>query len=148
MTRCKQDASLDNIAGSFKCAAYRGDLEIYKRGFVQCEKGKKYMTYADGTPFFYLGDTHWGMLTEEIDEAGEHAGDIKTDSHFKYIVDRRVEQGFTVYQSEPINSAFNVEDGEVNASDIPGFRLTTGISTISPRRALRTLTHNSSLWRR
>lgn len=124
MTRCKQDASLDNIAGSFKCAAYRGDLEIYKRGFVQCEKGKKYMTYADGTPFFYLGDTHWGMLTEEIDEAGEHAGDIKTDSHFKYIVDRRVEQGFTVYQSEPINSAFNVEDGEVNASDIPGFRLT------------------------
>lgn len=123
-TKCPQDASLDNISGEFKCSAYRGDLEIYRRGFVRCEKGKKYMTYADGTPFFYLGDTHWGMLTEEIDQAGPHAGTIATDSHFKYIIDRRVEQGFTVYQSEPIGAAFNVEDGEVNASDIAGFQLT------------------------
>jgi len=43
----------------------KGDLDIYKHGFIQAEAGCKYMTYADGTPFFYLGDTHWGMYREE-----------------------------------------------------------------------------------
>ena len=122
-TQCPQDKSLDNHSGSFRSKAYKGDLEIYKRGFVTCQAGKKYMTYADGTPFFYLGDTHWGMYREEIDEAGPNVGNINTESHFKYIVDRRAEQGFTVYQSEPIDALFNVRDGKVDASDIDGFRL-------------------------
>ena len=36
------------------------------------------------------------MLKEEIDSAGTNAGNVNTDSHFKYIVDKRIEQGFTV----------------------------------------------------
>lgn len=120
---CLEDKSLDGLQGSLKCAEYDGDLAIYQHGFVKSEPGKKYLVYADGTPFFYLGDTHWGMYTEEIDEKGPHAGSIDTDSHFKYIVDRRVEQGFTVYQSEPIGSAFDVADGKVDQDDIEGFRL-------------------------
>lgn len=120
---CLEDKSLDGLQGSLKCAEYDGDLAIYQHGFVKSEPGKKYLVYADGTPFFYLGDTHWGMYTEEIDEKGPHAGSIDTDSHFKYIVDKRVAQGFTVYQSEPIGSAFDVADGKVDQDDIEGFRL-------------------------
>ena len=120
---CREDKSLDGVEGGLKCVVYNGDLAIYRHGFVKTEPGKKYLVYEDGTPFFYLGDTHWGMYTEEIDEKGPHAGSIDTDSHFKYIVDRRVEQGFTVYQSEPIGSAFNVADGKVDQEDIEGFRL-------------------------
>lgn len=119
---CPGDPSLDGLKGSLTCGEYEGDLAVYKHGFVRVEPGKKYMTYADGTPFFYLGDTHWGMYTEEFDEPGPNAGDTGAESHFKYIVDRRVEQGFTVYQSEPLGAHFNVADGKVDADDIPGFR--------------------------
>ena len=61
-------------------------------------------------------------LEEEVDEAGPHAGHIDTDSHFKYIVHRRAQQGFTVYQSEPIGSPFDLTDGKVDQEDIEGFR--------------------------
>ena len=121
-TVCRRDASLHNLSGEFRCVPYRGELEIYRRGFVKAVPGLKYMTYADGTPFFYLGDTHWGMYTEELDEPGPHAGQSGAVSHFKHIVDRRVAQGFTVYQSEPIGSPFNLTDGHVDQADIEGFR--------------------------
>ena len=119
---CPQDKSLDGLKGSFKCREYDGELPVYQHGFVRVEPGKKYMTYADGTPFFYLGDTHWGMYTEEFDSPGPHAGDTGAESHFKYIIDRRIDQGFTVYQSEPISAPFDLTDGKVDSEDIPGFR--------------------------
>ena len=120
-TVCAEDASLNDLKGTVFSKAYRGELEIYKHGFVTTAYGHKYFTYADGTPFFYLGDTHWTMFTEEFDEAGSHAGAIKTDSHFKYIVDKRAEQGYTVYQSEPIGAPFKLTDG-VQAEDMKGFQ--------------------------
>ena len=113
---------IDGISGTVNCVEYEGDLDIYKHGFLKTEKDVRYFMYADGTPFFYLGDTHWNMVKEEFDSAGEAAGDIETDSHFKYIVDRRVEQGFTVYQSEPIGAKYNVDDGIISAEDIEGFK--------------------------
>ena len=120
---CTEDKSLDGLKGSLSCRKYRGSLDIYRHGFVKAGPGLKHFTYADGTPFFYLGDTHWGMYTEEIDEPGPNAGSTGAASHFKYIVDRRVDQGFTVYQSEPIGAAFNLVDGKVDQDDIRGFRL-------------------------
>ena len=109
-TVCSTDESLDGIIGTVGSNTYLGELDVYKHGFVKTDN-KKYFVYDDGTPFFYLGDTHWNMFTEEFDSAGDHAGDIQTDSHFKYIVDKRIEQGFTVYQSEPIGAPFNVTAG-------------------------------------
>lgn len=120
---CAEDESLDALNGSLKCVAYDGELAVYRKGFVKATPGIKHLTYADGTPFFYLGDTHWGMFTEEYDLPGPHAGNTGAASHFKYIVDRRVEQGFTVYQSEPISAPFKVQDGRVDQDDIEGFRL-------------------------
>ena len=117
------DSAIDGTSGTFESEPYEGDLPVYRHGFVRAEPGKKYFTHADGTPFFYLGDTHWGMYKEEIDEPGPNAGDTATDSHFKYIVRRRAEQGFTVYQSEPIGAKFDVTDGKVDASDIAGFQI-------------------------
>ncbi len=118
-----KDIGLSGKSGTLACNSYKGDLEIYQRGFVKTEADKRYFVYNDGTPFFYLGDTHWAMLQEEFDAPGKHAADIKTDSHFKYIVDKRVSQRFTVYQSEPIGSKFDVSDGNVGAGDVTGFQM-------------------------
>ena len=116
------DVGINGIKGTVACNSYKGDLDIYKHGFVKTETGKKYFVYADGTPFFYLGDTHWNMPTEEFDSPGPRARNIQTDSHFKYIVDRRVEQGFTVYQSQPLGASFNVSDGRITENDVKGFQ--------------------------
>ena len=121
-TKCESDADLNGHTGSIGANAYKGDLEIYRRGFIKVDPEKKYFMFNDGTPFFYLGDTHWGMLNEEFDEAGKFAGNLQTDSHFKYIVDKRVEQGFTVYQSEPIGAKFDLLDGKIDRLDVEGFQ--------------------------
>ncbi len=122
ITKCDTDASLDGIAFNVTAKEYEGDLDIYKHGFVKTVHGTKYFMYDDGTPFFYLGDTHWNFLEEEFDSAGDHAAGIKTDSHFKYIIEKRIQQGFTVYQTEPIRAPFNVIDG-FSSKDVEGFKI-------------------------
>jgi len=121
-TRCANDAALNGRTGKLSAVPYAGKLEIYRRGFVRSVPGLKYFTYADGKPFFYLGDTHWGMYREELDEPGPHAGKSGATSHVKHIIDRRVAQGFTVYQSEPVDCPFKLHDGRVDAADLPGLQ--------------------------
>ncbi len=110
-----------SLNGTIECVKYDGELDIYKRGFLKTEPNIRYFMYADGTPFFYLGDTHWNFAVEEFDEPGEHAGELQCESHFKYIVDRRWEQGFNVYQSEPIDAKYDLSEG-LFESDIEGFK--------------------------
>ena len=102
----KENSSLHGKTGKVNCKKYSGDLDIYKHGFVTTRYGKKYFTYADGTPFFYLGDTHWSLGDETVDM-------VKT------ICEKRVSQGFTVFQSEPIGAAFDFADG-IAANDVQG----------------------------
>ncbi len=120
VTSCGTDASLDGKTGTVAANAYKGPLEIYRRGFVKTN-GSKHFVYDDGTPFFYLGDTHWSMLTEEYDSAGLGAARTGAKSHFRYIVDKRVEQGFTVYESEPIGTKADLTDGSLSSADAAAF---------------------------
>lgn len=92
------NAGLNAITDTVQCIAYSGDLEIYKHGFLRVASGGRHLTYADGIPFFYLGDTHWCMPHERFNTSNAPG----VASQFKYVVDKRVKQGFTVYQSEPI----------------------------------------------
>ncbi|MCQ6558739.1 apiosidase-like domain-containing protein [Paenibacillus mendelii] len=91
---------------AFNCIAYRGLLEIYKHGFLRICDHHRYFTYDDGTPFFYLGDTHWFLPSEDFNASNVDG----IDSQFKYMVDHRVSQGFTVYQSEPLLTTGNYLD--------------------------------------
>lgn len=99
-THCsdQSNAGMNEIKRSVVCKPYTGNQEIYKHGFLKISDNKRYFVYADGTPFFYLGDTHWLFIHERF-----NSSNIKTvSSQFKYIVDKRAAQGFTVYQSEAI----------------------------------------------
>lgn len=101
------NAKLHNRTGKVICKDYSGELEIYKNGFVTTDYCKKYLTYDDGTPFLYLGDTHWSLGDE-------------TQDMVKTICETRKAQGFTVFQSEPIGAKFDLTDG-VMESDMAGF---------------------------
>ena len=108
-TVCKdtKNTGLNGITGKVSCRKYSGDKEIYKHGFVTTQYGKKYLTYADGTPFLYLGDTHWSLGDESVEMV-------------KIISEKRAEQGFTVIQSEPIGAKFCCFDG-IYWNDLEGF---------------------------
>lgn len=110
ITECSDtgNGSLHNRTGRILCSEYSGELEIYKHGFIKTVPDKKYFVYDDGTPFFYLGDTHWSLGDETVDM-------VKT------ICSHRASQKFTVIQSEPIGAGFQLHDGLTQA-DIAGFR--------------------------
>ena len=125
------NSGLHHRGGSVICKEYSGDLDIYKHGFVKTEPGKNYFVYDDGTPFFYLGDTHWTLAIEEIDGYGsvetqkfagitkELADQYGITSQFDYIINYRVEQGYTVIQSQPlywwdVNDQIWFQDGAEN----------------------------------
>ena len=87
---------LNHVVKTLRCDPYSGDLAIYRHGFLKVSENGRYLTYADRTPFFYLGDTHW-ILAHERFSISNAPG---VASQFKYTVDKRVRQGFTVFQSE------------------------------------------------
>ncbi|MET9270933.1 DUF4038 domain-containing protein [Kribbella sp. NPDC003557] len=89
MTTTSNDGGLDGVVATIQAVAYKGNLDIYRHGFLKPSADGHYLQHADGTPFFYLGDTHWILPHER-------------DAQFRYTVDKRVDQGFTVFQSEPI----------------------------------------------
>ena len=85
-----RNSGLDRCtARLYKCDPYSGNLEIYKHGFLKVSGNGRYLTYADGTPFFYLGDTHWILAHERFDTSNAPG----VPSQFKYIVDKRVSAG-------------------------------------------------------
>ncbi len=79
-----------------KYVAPRNYLE--EHGYVKLTKGMRYLTYADGTPFFYLADTHWQMADYERTSECNYPG-CNCGSQFKHLVDDRVKKGFTAYQT-------------------------------------------------
>jgi len=87
-TECSDTANtgLHNQSGTVNVAAYAGTNLLYQRGFLRVSPNGRYLTYGDGTPFFWLGDTGW---------AGPNKA---TDSGWQTYVDNRLAKGFTVSQ--------------------------------------------------
>lgn len=80
------DVGLHGQRGELVCVPYSGALPIYQRGFLTT--GKRHLSYRDGTPFFWLADTHWLWESEPFETV------------FKPMADKRIAQGFGVYQVE------------------------------------------------
>jgi hypothetical protein len=120
-----QDTGLQGQQGVIHAAPYKGSLLIFKHGFLKSSPDHRYFTYADGTPFFYLGDTHWEAMHERFNTSNAPG----CASQFKCEVDKRVSQGFTVYQSEwmagglpnPNEPVYDWDNG-ITDPDMPGFQ--------------------------
>ena len=90
------DSGLDGLSGQVECVPYSGDLDIYKHGFLRVSDNKKHLCHADGTPFFWLGDTHWGFAYSETLNT---SNDPRMACMFRGMADKRKAQRFTVYQT-------------------------------------------------
>ncbi len=101
--------------------------EIEKHGYVKLAPGKKYMVYGDGTPFFYLGDTHWMMPDFERLHECNYPG-CNCGNQFKHLADDRIKKGFNVYQAY-----FQSERWEKKASGIEGWWTDSTRTVINPK---------------
>jgi hypothetical protein len=61
LTRCSDTAnpSLHGQTGTVQIEPYRGDHPLYRHGGLRVADDRRHFCHADGTPFFWLGDTWW-----------------------------------------------------------------------------------------
>ncbi len=53
------DSGLHNQRGTVDVKPYRGSNPLYRRGYFRVSSNNRYLTYDDGTPFLWSGDTAW-----------------------------------------------------------------------------------------
>lgn len=82
------DAGLHGKTGAIQVTPYRGKNPLYAHGPVQVADNKRHFEHADGTPFFWLGDTWWMGLCDRL----------KWPQGFKQLTADRVKKGFNVVQ--------------------------------------------------
>ncbi|HBY63430.1 MAG TPA: alpha-L-rhamnosidase [Solibacterales bacterium] len=74
--------------GTLDVSPYEGSHPLYRHGPLRVSANKRYLQHADGTPFFWLGDTWWMALVKRL-----HWPD-----DFQRLVADRVSKNFTVIQ--------------------------------------------------
>jgi hypothetical protein len=79
---------LHGVEGELKVTPYEGDNKLLRRGGLRVSEDRRHLEHADGTPFFWLGDTWWLGLCKRLRWPGG----------FKELVADRVAKGFSVIQ--------------------------------------------------
>jgi hypothetical protein len=89
-TECsaKGDVGLEGQTGTIEVTPYRGTNALFQHGAVVVAGDHRHFSYADGAPFFWLGDTWWMGLCHRLEWPAE----------FKTLTADRVAKGFTVIQ--------------------------------------------------
>lgn len=102
------DSSNPDLNGherSVRIAQYSGSNALLKRGAFRVSRNGRFFEYADGTPFYWLGDTWYSGFSDRLPWAG-----------FKAMTDDREAKGFTVVQI----AVMTVSNEEEAPAD-PGF---------------------------
>ena len=90
-----KDPGLHNQKGSFKVLPAEGDNHFQRHGgILQVSKDRSYLTYTDGTPFFWLGDTSWFSPSDLMPLNSTTYPPIA--SPYRALIEKRREQRFTV----------------------------------------------------
>jgi len=115
------DSGLHGVTGVLWVAEYQGEHPLYKHGRLRVSGDRRRFVHEDGTPFFWLGDTCWFLLSSRLQWPDEYQ---------LYIQDRQT-KGFTVMQLVaglyPDGDSFDVRG--VNEA---GFPWEQGYRTINP----------------
>lgn len=116
--------------GEIEGIEYSGDNPLYTHGFLKVSDNNRYLVYNDGTPFFWLADTHWLALggRERLYESNSPL--FKTMFHG--MADYRANQGYTVYQMNFFASASGDCDGACTSNEGGNMWQDEPFGTINP----------------
>lgn len=91
------DAGLAKQKGTFTAQAAAGENPLHRHGgILRISTDRRHLTYSDGTPFFWLGDTWWFCPSDLVPIDGSTKPGC--GSMYKTLIDKRRAQGFTVVQ--------------------------------------------------
>lgn len=82
------NSDLNGRTGVLEIPAYRGANPLLRHGPVRVASNRLHFEHADGTPFFWLGDTWWMGLTKRM----------PWPDGFQSLAADRVRKGFSVVQ--------------------------------------------------
>ena len=82
------DGGLHGISGSVEVVPYQGSNPLIRHGAIRIADDHRHFAHADGTPFFWLGDTWWMGLTDRL----------AWPDDFQALAADRAEKGFNVVQ--------------------------------------------------
>ena len=87
--KCSDPANqaMNGAAQPLRVTAYTGDNPLLKHGFLRVSANQRHFEHADGTPFFWLGDTWWKCLCKRMTWEG-----------FQELTADRKAKGFNVVQ--------------------------------------------------
>ncbi len=121
----RHDPGLDGRRGAFTVAPARGENPLFRHGGVlRVSPNHRFLTYTDGTPFYWLGDTWWFCPSDLMPIDGSSNPAIP--SAYKHCIAVRRRQGFTVVQMDFLDrikgkSAF-ADFARTRTVDVPFWR--------------------------
>lgn len=112
---------LDGTRGAVEVGPYEGSNPLLVHGGVGVSSDKRYLEHADGTPFFWLGDTWWYGLSKRLSWPGD----------FRLLVADRRAKGFSVIQTVAGGGPEKEMFGGQNANE-GGNAWKEGLTSIDP----------------
>jgi nicotinamidase-related amidase len=115
------DTGLHGRSGTATVEPYAGDNQLLLHGRLRVAEDKRHFVHADGTPFFWLGDTWWMSLTERMD----------WPQGFTMLAADRVAKGFNVIQivAGPLP---DMEAWDPRGRNEGGFPFREGFASVNP----------------
>lgn len=103
-TECSDatNEGLHRRSGTVEVGPYEGDNPLYRHGFLKVSANRRYLTFADDTPFLWMGDTAWSVPMRATEQEWE-----------TYLTDR-VGKHFTVVQVGPASRWAGTTDRQGN----------------------------------
>ncbi len=111
------NTGLHDKAGTFRCEANPGTLDLYRRGAIIHRKGDHHLKHADGTPFLWIACTAWNGTLKSTGQEWDTYLDHRARHHYSVIqlvatpwrgcdVDSQLQVAYTGTHSIQINPAF------------------------------------------
>lgn len=80
-----ENTGLHEQQGEFSCIENPRDDALFKKGAIRHEPGKYYLSYSDGTPYFWLACTAWNGALKSTGEEWEHYLNQRKSNHYNTI---------------------------------------------------------------
>lgn len=81
----EQNAGLHNRNGTFECVPNSSAESLFQKGAIQHEPGKYYLSYNDGTPFFWLACTAWNGALKSTKQDWDYYLNQRKQNHYSVI---------------------------------------------------------------
>ncbi len=98
------NSGLHGISGTVSVSEYNGNNKIYLHGGLKVSDNKRYLTYADGTPFFWMGGTAWPLpMSATFDQWKKYIDDRHSKKFTVVQIAPAKAHGYTEFTSYPVN---------------------------------------------